>query len=283
MGVGLKCPTFFMSNPEIFPAKEFKKIGILDSGIGGLAVMQPLLKSFPAQYYYFADLKNLPYGSKSKKELLSISCKNIDHLLSCDVKIIVIACHTISAVIFDDLKKNYPQIFFIDVIQPVIQKARAISKNKKIGVIGTTATIESHVYKKSFFIIDPAVNLYEQACPNLASLIEEFPVTHSIIKHELEKNLYSFADSSIDTLILGCTHYEWIKEVIQDYTNATIISVESEIVSYFLQKNFTASSSKSFIVCIFSKANIPIKKRFKHFLNNLNVPFSIKTLNQKFI
>lgn len=266
-------PLFFMTITEsidYFSSKSLHKIGILDSGIGGLTVLQHLVEAFPAHYYYFADSANLPYGNKSKKELLSISLKNIETLLTYNVDAIVLACHTLCTTVLDELKNEFPQVIFIDVVQPVVQKALLITKNNYIGVLGTTATIESHCYKKIFAQKNLLVDISEIACPELASLIETYPVDDDRIKNSIKRSMAIFQDMNIDTLILGCTHYALVKDIIQSFTNAEIVSAETELFFYF--KNiFGESSSKndqlslSFILLPSNTENKKYKKQLYHF------------------
>jgi glutamate racemase len=233
-----------MATKDPFPIFSHPKMGVIDSGIGGILVLRSLIKAFPATYYYLADLQNLPYGNKSADELIALSIKNVDQLLTYKVDIIVIACHTLSATVLDRLRMLYPEIIFFDVIEPVIRKALAISSYKRIGIMGTSATIASHYHKHLLQQYDPAITVVEQACPTLASLIEHNS-SIEIIHNTLSEYITTFRREEIDTLILGCTHYDLIKEIIQQsLNNVSLISAADHILSN-LNKSIRILTSQS--------------------------------------
>lgn len=225
-------------------------LGIFDSGLGGLTVVKQFFKYLP-QYkvVYFGDTAHLPYGTKSNETIIRYSIKNTEFLLNQGAKIIVIACHTASSVAGENLRKKFPQIPIFDVIKGGLIKAVKESKHKKIGIIGTAATIKSGVHEKILKKIGPAcrqagpkVKVYPQACPLLVPLIEEGwqsrPETKRIIRYYLREMKLQF----IDTLVLACTHYPLLEKVFASVLNerVKIIDPAQEVakeVLEFLQKN----------------------------------------------
>ena len=192
-------------------------IGVFDSGLGGLTVVKELLKLLP-QYrlIYFGDTARTPYGTKSAETVTHYAIEITNFLLKKGAKIIVVACHTVSSTAMHALKEIFPKVPFFEVVTPSMKKALKLTKNKKIGLIGTRTTVESGIYERLFKEVDPEIKLYSQPAPLLVPLIEEGwlkkPETRRIVK----KYLIPLKMRGIDTLILGCTHYPLIKKVIQE-------------------------------------------------------------------
>ena len=182
------------------------KVGLFDSGVGGLSVLKRLMEKYPNnEYIYFGDTKNLPYGSKSIEELKILAKNNIEFLLKFNVDIIVIACGTVSSNCLDYLKDNY-NIPIIDIISPTINYLNNSNYNN-IGVIATEATINSHIFKNNI-----NKNIYEIATPKLVPLIEG--TTTDDLEKVLNEYLNDYIDK-IDVLILGCTHYPLVSNSIK--------------------------------------------------------------------
>jgi glutamate racemase len=258
------------SNPII---KKVQKIGVLDSGRGGLTVLKSLIDAIPAEYYYLADIKNLPYGAKSPEKLLELTINNINFLRTYNIQIIIIACHTLSATVLLKLKKYFSDLIFIDVLQPTVEAALSITKNKKIGIMATMATIKSHAHKKALLQKDNTLTVTEQECPTLASMIEELPLNHSNIIACIEEYSKIFNHAKIDTLILGCTHYGLIKDLISQYTPAYIISAENIIVD-FIKKNYSIIPTLQIrTLNIFQTSTNPL---FEKAINEFLLPFKTK-------
>lgn len=190
-------------------------IGVFDSGLGGLTVVKELLVRIP-QYkiLYFGDTARTPYGTKSAETVGRYALENTRFLLSKGAKIIVVACHTVSSTSMALLKETFPEVPFFEVVTPSFKKALRLTKNKKIGLIGTRTTVASGIYQRLFAESDPEIKLYTNPAPLLVPLIEEGwlkkPETRSIVK----KYLIPLKMKGIDTLILGCTHYPLLKKVI---------------------------------------------------------------------
>lgn len=190
-------------------------IGIFDSGVGGLTVVKEFFRYLPEyRIIYFGDTARLPYGTKSPNLIKKWSREITQWLFNRGAKVIVIACHTSSALATDFLKKEFPKIPIFEIVTPGIEKAIKITKNKKIGIIGTPGTIKSGIHKKKLLNIDPTLKIYSQACPLLVPLVEERWIGEEITKEIIKKYLKPLKNKKIDTLILACTHYPLLKNVI---------------------------------------------------------------------
>lgn len=195
-----------------------QKIAFFDSGVGGLTVFEKLKKLLPNEnYLYFGDLKNIPYGSKSKEELLKIADSIFKFLESKDVKAVVMACNTTSANTYEELKNNYGF-----KIYPIIQSsARVIAQMpiKKIGVFATEATINSGAYARELEKYNPHLEVFEMSCPPWVGIVEEQlqdkPESIEIIQSSLNKML----ENEPDKIILGCTHYPYLLDVLARFVS----------------------------------------------------------------
>lgn len=193
------------------------RIGVFDSGIGGLTVLKELVNKYPNNnYYYFGDNKNMPYGSKTKKELNQLSDNIIKFLLNKNVDIIVIACGTVSSNVYEELKNKY-NIPIYDVISPTINYIN--NKNcKKIGLMATKMTVESKVFEKRI-----NKEIISVACPLFVPIIENNSEKDI---NEAVKQYASVIPNDIDALILGCTHYPILEDKIKPYfKNADMINM----------------------------------------------------------
>ncbi|MGN1148081.1 MAG: glutamate racemase [Lachnospiraceae bacterium] len=189
-------------------------IGVFDSGIGGLTVAREIMRQIPNErIVYFGDTARVPYGSKSKETVTKFSRQIVRFLESHDVKTIVVACNTASAYALDELEKEI-DIPMIGVVKPGAKVAAETTRNGKIGVIATEATIGSRIYNKYIEELNHNVTIWGKACPLFVPLVEEGllqdPVTDEIAKRYLGELI----DLDIDTLILGCTHYPLIRSTI---------------------------------------------------------------------
>lgn len=193
--------------------KQKQPIGIFDSGVGGLTVAKAIHQLLPNEnIIYFGDSVHLPYGNKSEDTIRTYSIANCRFLLSKKVKCIVIACNTSTAIALPDIIKEFP-VPVIGVIVPGSQEGLRNSKTKKIGVIGTTRTVKSHSYSKHIKAMLPSAEVYEKACPLLVPIIEHAPSNPAILQLALEEYISPLI-GKIDTLVLGCTHYPLVKNVI---------------------------------------------------------------------
>ncbi len=198
-------------------------IGVFDSGVGGLTVVKEIFKYLPEyQIIYFGDTARLPYGTKGAKFVRKYSAKITDWLLKKGAKIIIIACHTSSSWASDSLKKQFKEIPIFEIITPAVKKALNNTKNKKIGIIGTTGTIKSKIYKKKLLDLNPSLKIYSKPCPLFVPLVEEGWLNRKETKEIAKIYLKPLKNKGIDTLILACTHYPLLKNIIKEITGTKI-------------------------------------------------------------
>lgn len=195
--------------------KNDAPIGVFDSGVGGLTVVREIMRNLPKErIVYFGDTARVPYGSKSQETIIRFSRQIIRFLQTQEVKAIVIACNTASALALDAVEHEL-NIPIIGVLRPGARVAAATTKTKRVGVIATESTIRSHMYDKFIQAQDPEITVYGKACPLFVPLVEEGwlkdPVTAEVARRYLEELL----QKDIDSLILGCTHYPLIRSLLQ--------------------------------------------------------------------
>ena len=211
-------------------------IGIFDSGVGGLTVFKEIAKEFPnTDIYYLGDTARVPYGNKSKETIIRYSLECGEFLRSLNIDVLVIACNTASSYALPILKK-YLDIPVIGVILPGVKTALKETKNKKIGVIGTTATIRSNSYKRLLLESDNSLQIFQKPCPLFVPLVEEGMLNNHIAKLVVKEYLDELINKGIDTLILGCTHYPLLKDTIKFlYPNIKIVD-SSKATAQFLKE-----------------------------------------------
>lgn len=190
-------------------------IGVFDSGVGGLTVVREIMRQIPNErIIYFGDTARVPYGSKSQDTVTRFSEQIVRFLQSFQVKTIVIACNTASAYALETLEKNI-DIPIIGVVKPGAKAAAEVTRNKKIGVIATEATIGSKIYSQYIQQISPDVEIHGKACPLFVPLVEEGLLQDPVTDEIARRYLAELIDIDIDTLILGCTHYPLIRSTLQ--------------------------------------------------------------------
>ncbi|MDR0949224.1 MAG: glutamate racemase [Lachnospiraceae bacterium] len=201
-------------------------IGVFDSGVGGLTVAREIMRQIPNEkVIYFGDTARVPYGNKSKETVTKYSRQIVRFLSSHHVKTIVVACNTASACALEVLEEEC-DIPLIGVVKPGARAALEATRNGRIGVIGTLATIHSAIYPQYIATMRDGISIYQKACPLLVPLVEEGllkdPVTDEIARRYLEELI----DRDIDTLILGCTHYPLIRTTLCELLgkNVTVIN-----------------------------------------------------------
>lgn len=190
-------------------------IGVFDSGFGGLTVVREIMRQIPNEkIVYFGDTARVPYGSKSKETVTRFSRQITNFLQTQNVKTIVVACNTASAYALDELEKEI-DIPIIGVVKPGAKVAADTTKNGKVGVIATSATIGSEIYTTYIKQIKPEVSVTGKACPLFVPLVEEGLLEDPVTDEIASRYLLELIDIDIDTLILGCTHYPLIRNTIQ--------------------------------------------------------------------
>lgn len=196
-----------------------RHIGVFDSGIGGLSVLKQMLRFLPYEkYIYLGDTARVPYGNRSVEIVKEYAEQCTQFLLNQNVKLIIVACNTVSAVALDAVINRAGDIPVIGMIYPAAAAALRASARKNIGVIGTRATINSKAYDKGISELadGAAVNVVSKACPLFVPLVEEGMATHKVAKDVAEEYLHELKHKNIDSLVLGCTHYPLLSRLISD-------------------------------------------------------------------
>ncbi|MBI3252650.1 MAG: glutamate racemase [Candidatus Omnitrophica bacterium] len=204
-----------------------RPIGIFDSGIGGLTVLREIRRRLPAEpIVYFGDTARVPYGTKSKETITKFSIENVKFLQSFDVKMAVVACNTASSLSLETLKERF-SMPVVGVIEPGARAAIACTRNGRVGVIGTKATIGSSAYEHCLKELRPSVKVYSQACPLFVPFVEEGWLEGGVVSEAARIYLEPLKTFGIDTLILGCTHYPLLSRVIQKIVGEHVRLVNS--------------------------------------------------------
>jgi glutamate racemase len=200
---------------------------VFDSGIGGLTVLHQIIETLPRENtVYLGDTARAPYGTKSVETVLRYSFENSQFLVDKDVKIVVVACNTSTAIALDRLQDTLT-IPVVGVIEPGVRRAVKSTKNKRVGVIGTEATIQSGAYTRALKAADARIEVYSRACPLFVPLVEEGWTDNAVVEMTVQAYLGSLKQSGIDTLILGCTHYPLLKKAIRKFMGGTVRLVDS--------------------------------------------------------
>ena len=192
-----------------------RPIGVFDSGVGGLTVLKELIRRLPNErFVYFGDMARAPYGTKSKETVTRFSRQIVRFLLSQNVKAIVVACNTASAMALDTIEEEF-DLPVIGVVKPGAKTAADTTKTGHIGLIGTEATITSGIYESYLQGYRPDVRLIGKACPLFVSLVEEGCIEDPVTNEIARRYISPFRETDIDTLIMGCTHFPMIEYTIQ--------------------------------------------------------------------
>lgn len=192
-----------------------RPIGIFDSGLGGLTVMKEIVNQLPDEnIVYFGDTGRVPYGTKSNETIRKYAREDANFLLKKNVKAIIAACGTVSAVA-PDIANLLPVPFF-EMISPAAEAAVKATRNNKIGIIGTPATVKSNAHKNKILSLLPSAEIYAAECPLFVPLVEEGFTSGYLPEKVAEKYLLPLKAQNIDTLILGCTHYPLLYNIIAD-------------------------------------------------------------------
>lgn len=202
-------------------------IGVFDSGVGGLTVVRALRAALPHEdIIYLGDTARVPYGTKSPSTVVRFACEDTQFLLERHVKAVVVACNTCSAWAIPLLSKGFNVPVF-GVIQPGVNAALRQSRNQRIGIIGTAATIRSNAYSNGILAQSPSANVFAKATPLLVPLVEEGWLAHKVTSAVLREYLTLFARKNVDTMILGCTHYPLLKKNIRRSLGKRVTLIDS--------------------------------------------------------
>ena len=204
-----------------------RPVGVFDSGIGGLTVVQEITRLLPnEQLVYFGDTARVPYGTKSRESVIRFSKDNVNVLLRHNVKIIVVACNTSTSWALGVLRKAY-KVPIIGVIEPGSRRAVEASRRQRIGVIATPSTVNSGKYAQTILRMSPRAVVAAKACPLFVPLVEEGWLDHKVTEHVAREYLAPLKGQDVDTLILGCTHYPLLKPVLQKVMGPHVMLVDS--------------------------------------------------------
>ncbi|MBU0682711.1 MAG: glutamate racemase [Candidatus Omnitrophica bacterium] len=228
-----------------------RPIGIFDSGLGGLTVVKSIRQCLPSEdIVYYGDTARVPYGNKSRTTIVRFAHEIMAFMMKARVKMVVVACNTASSLSLRSLKKTYP-IPVIGVISPGVREALSVSKNKRIGIIGTKSTINSKSYEKEILKLGgKACRFFSKSCPLFVPLVENKFLNNKITYDVAQHYLGEFKSRDIDTLILGCTHYPILKQVIKKVMGNINLVDSSFVVSKEVQmlldkKDLTRFSKKT--------------------------------------
>ncbi len=204
-----------------------KPIGVFDSGLGGLTVVRELRSQLPREsIVYFGDIARLPYGTKSRSQIQRFSLQNTEFLLQKGIKALVVACNSSSSAAFRLLKQRF-SLPIVSVIEPAVAECLRRTQTGRVGVIGTTATIESRVYEEALRRGGSRIRVFTQSCPLFVPLVEEGWLNGGVTERVIETYLGPLAEKKVDTLILGCTHYPLLRERLQKFFGPRVELIDS--------------------------------------------------------
>jgi len=202
-------------------------IGIFDSGVGGLTVARAIKDQLPNEsLLYIGDTAHSPYGPKKIADVRGFALDVLDDLVAQDVKLIVIACNTASAAMLRDARERY-SVPVIEVIQPAVRRAVGTTRNKRVGVIGTSGTVNSRAYNDAFAAATD-IRLFSQACPRFVEFVEAGVTSGAEVLAVAEEYLAPLRDADVDTLVLGCTHYPFLRGAISYVMGDAVTLVSSD-------------------------------------------------------
>ncbi|MDQ0351187.1 glutamate racemase [Alkalibacillus filiformis] len=231
-----------------------RPIGVIDSGIGGLTVLYELKRQLPKEeFVYLGDTLRCPYGSKKADEVRQYTWEIVEYLLTFDIKLLVVACNTATAIVLEELKQ-YLSIPVVGVIEPGARAAIKSTETEHVGIIGTENTISSQAYEYALKQINPNIQTVGVACPRFVPLIESGRISGPEAKQVVHESLVNIKnDSSIDALILGCTHYPIIQPVIED-----VLGKRVTVLSSALETGAEVSASLTFYNMHTTKDEFPL-------------------------
>jgi glutamate racemase len=202
-------------------------IGVFDSGVGGLTVLREIIDLLPYEsVIYLGDTARCPYGSKPLADVKRFAFEIMNFLTALGVKLVVVACNTATAAALKDLQNSF-EVPTIGVVEPGARAAALSTKTRRVGIIGTVGTIKSQAYKKAVHSFDAGVRVFGQACPEFVDYVERGEVGGEKIEKLAQKYLVPFKKSGVDALILGCTHYPLLQELIQKVVGEDVKLISS--------------------------------------------------------
>ena len=236
------------------------RIGVFDSGLGGIATLKDLIKYKPNnEYIYFGDTINLPYGEKTKEELKDYADKIINFLKEKEVDMIIIACGTISSNIYEEIKDSYG-IPIYDIINPICNYLE--NKCHDVLLLATSMTIKSKVFKDKLELKN--IKVYDKECPMFVPIIEG--KNKEDINKYIEEYLIDYKNKNIDLIIPGCTHYPLIAKELENYLNVKVLDI-----GYIIASSLDIKDSKKGIEIYFSKIDESLKKNVKKIIGDIDI------------
>lgn len=260
-------------------------IGVFDSGVGGLTVAREIMRQIPNErIVYFGDTARVPYGSKSKDNIIKFSRQIIRFLQTENVKAIVIACNTASALALDEMQQEF-DLPILGVVKPGAKVAVETTANKRIGLIGTEANIRSGVYTRYIKSLDDEAKVFEKACPLFVPLVEEGWLHDDITLQIASRYLEELKEKDIDTLIMGCTHYPLIRSTIRKVMGDKVNLVNPAYETAIELKNLLERDNLANKCDVDSPSSMyrfyvsDAEEKFKLFANSI-LPFDITMTKQ---
>ncbi len=260
-------------------------IGVFDSGVGGLTVAREIMRQIPNErIVYFGDTARVPYGSKSKDNIIKFSRQIIRFLKTENVKAIVIACNTASALALDEMQQEF-DLPILGVVKPGAKVAVETTVNKRIGLIGTEANIRSGVYTRYIKSLDDEAKVFEKACPLFVPLVEEGWLHDDITLQVASRYLEELKEKDIDTLIMGCTHYPLIRSTIRKVMGDKVNLVNPAYETAIELKNLLERDNLANKCDVDSPSSMyrfyvsDAEEKFKLFANSI-LPFDITMTKQ---
>jgi glutamate racemase len=209
---------------------DTRPIGVFDSGMGGLTVVRELFRLMPGErIIYLGDTARVPYGSRSDKTITTFGMQDALYLKEMEIKLLVVACNTVSSVALESIEKMVKEIPVVGVVLPGARAAVLRTAERRIGVIGTAATIRAGAYTRTIQSLDPAIKVYGKACPLFVPLVEEGLYSHDIARLASQYYLAELLDLDVDCIILGCTHYPLLLQTIQEMVSTRIHLLDSAL------------------------------------------------------
>ncbi len=215
-----------------------RPIGIFDSGLGGLTCVKEVMKTLPKEnVVYFGDTGRVPYGTRSPETIIKYSVDDVNFLKSLDIKAVVIACGTVSSIAIDHLKSSF-DLPITGVVKPAALAAAKATKSNRIGIIGTSGTVFSGKYEQEIRLIKEDVFVVSKACPLFVPLVENGFINHEATRIIAEEYLKEIKSENVDTLIMGCTHYPLIRELIADIMGPEVTLIDPGLETALYLKEF---------------------------------------------
>ena len=195
-----------------------RPIGVLDSGLGGISVLRELVKLMPGEnFIYYGDSANAPYGTRIPEEVIDLTKKDVEFLLERGAKAIVVACNTATSVAIKELRAAYEEVLPVIGIEPALKPAVKAKEHSKVVVMATPMTLSQTKFNSMMHIYEDDANIIKMPCPGLVEYIESGVLDGPVLDAYLEKQFAPYDKAEIDAVVLGCTHYPLIREVIQKH------------------------------------------------------------------